>query len=286
MMTTEALLAPLLAAASWLKEPAGAVAGQALRDVYAATKYYLRRTFAPHPDATKALDLALEKPTSAARRRLLVEEAAAANLAADPEMERLAQQLAALLPGTGPTSPQVHVAGSGHAVHVAGRDLIVTARQVRRVAITPDERHLMHAQRRRLLHLIHSVAARLTAPPAPPNLAAVHAMLQRRFEVPSYLLIPRERYAEALQFLEQQRAIHRPGLRRRDPAAFRRELLRAIFGRAAILGWARDQVRAFARDQLNQPTLASLQTLSARQLACVLTGLRRAPAPPAPLPAR
>jgi hypothetical protein len=34
-----------------------------------------------------------------------------------------------------------------------------------------------------------------------PNFAAVHRHLQRRFRVASYLLIPRERFADALAFL-------------------------------------------------------------------------------------
>jgi hypothetical protein len=106
-------------------------------------------------------------------------------------------------------------------------------------------------------------------------------MLQRRFDVPSYLLIPRERYAEALAFLEQQRAIHRSALRRRDPAAFRRDLFRAIFSRATELGWSKDRVHAFARERLNlkQP-LGSLKQLGPHQLQTLVERMRRAtPAP-------
>lgn len=281
-MSTETLLTTFLTAAAWLKEPARALTAQALRDLYDTTRYYLRRKFAPHPDAAKALELATEKPTSAARKSLLIEEADPADLPADEELQGLVRRLAALLPAPDFATQRVHVEGSGNEVKVAGRDLIVTERHVRRVAITPDERHLMHEQRRRLLEVIHELAERLAPPSGRPNLAAVHAMLQRRFDVPSYLLIPRERYAEALAFLEQQRAIRRSALRRRDPVAFRRDLFRAIFSRATELGWSRDRVHEFARErlQLKQP-LTSLKQLGPQQLRTLVERMRRATSVPA-----
>lgn len=281
-MSTETLLTTFLTAAAWLKEPARALTAQALRDLYDATRYYLRRKFASHPDAGKALELATEKPMSAARKSLLIEEAGAADLPADEELQTLVRRLAALLSTTDFATQRVHVEGSGNEVKVAGRDLIVAERHVRRVAITPDERHLMHEQRRRLLEVIHELAARLAPPSGRPNLAAVHAMLQRRFDVPSYLLIPRERYAEALAFLEQQRAIRRSALRRRDPVAFRRDLFRAIFSRATELGWSRDRVHEFARErlQLKQP-LTSLKQLGPQQLRTLVERMRRATSVPA-----
>ena len=280
-MNTATIVTTLLAAAAWLKEPAHAVASQALRDLYDAAKYYLKRKFAPHRGAAAALELATDKPTSAARKSLLIEEAGPADLSADEELQSLVRRLAALLPAAEFATQRVHVEGSGNEVKVAGRDLIVAERHVRRVAITPDERHLMHEQRRRLLEVIHELAARLAPPSGQPNLAAVHAMLQRRFEVPSYLLIPRERYAEALAFLEQQRAVHRSALRRSAPVAFRRDLFRAIFSRATELGWSKDRVHEFARErlQLKQP-LTSLKQLGPQQLRTLVERMRRVtPAP-------
>lgn len=205
-MNTATIITTLLAAAAWLKEPAHAVASQALRDLYDATKYCLKRKFAPLPDAGKALELAVEKPTSVARQSLLIEEASRADLPADEELQSPVRRLSALLPLTSFATQGVHVEGSGNEVKVAGRDLIVTERHVRRVAITPDERHLMHEQRRRLLEAIHELAERLASPNGWPNLAAVHAMLQRRFGVPSYLLIARERWVAGSN---TRRAAHR-----------------------------------------------------------------------------
>lgn len=275
------IITTLLAAAAWLKEPAHAVASQALRDLYDATKYYLKRKLAPHRDAAAALELATDKPTSAARKSLLIEEAGPADLSADEELHGLVRRLAALLSASDFAAQSVHVEGSGNEVKVAGRDLIVTERHVRRVAITPDERHLMHEQRRRLLEVIHELAERLALPNGRPNLAAVHGMLQRRFDVPSYLLIPRERYPEALAFLEQQRAIHRSALRRHDPA-FRRDLFRAIFSRATELGWSKDRVHEFASERLYlREPLTSLKQLGPQQLRTLVERMRRVTPEPA-----
>ena len=67
-MNTESIITTFLAGAAWLQEPAHAVASQALRDLYAATKYYLKRKFSQHPGAANALELAAEKPASPARK--------------------------------------------------------------------------------------------------------------------------------------------------------------------------------------------------------------------------
>lgn len=99
--------------------------------------------------------------------------------------------------------------GTRNQVNVAGGDLTVTSRLVRRNVITPDDRHLAREQRTRLRAAIHDLASRMARVGAPPNLAAVHAMLQRRFDVTSYLLIPRERYGEVLDYLRRELVVRR-----------------------------------------------------------------------------
>lgn len=278
IMQTESIVAAVLAAASWLKEPAHTVASQGLRDLYDALKYYLKRKFAGNGSATAALDSALEKPSSPGRRTVLLEEAEPFGLDLDPEVVRLAEKIIALLPrGPAPMSSHWKVEGNGNEVKFAGRDLIVTERHLQRNAITPDDRHLAREQRSQLLPAIHELAERLAGPDGEPNLAAVHRMLQHRFDVPSYLLIPRERYQEALAFLRQQRAIHRRVLRRRNPPAFARDRFRAIFSRAAELGWRRQQVYDFARERLNlKRPVTSLKQLGPTQLEELSALMRQA----------
>lgn len=280
-MNTESIVSVFLAAASALKAPATAIAEQALKDLYAAARYYLRRKFTGQPDAVQALGFATEKPASAARMAALIEEAEPLGLERDAELVTLIERLRAALPSrTDAERVSVTVAGRSNQVNVAGGDLFVTARLIRRNVITPDDRHLAREQRTRLREVIHALAGRLGGPEGPPNLAAVHHMLQRRFAVASYLLIPRERYAEALDYLREQRAIRRGVLHRRDPAAFRHDLFRAIFARATEMGWSRERVYAFAHQRLGlaQP-ITSLKPLAAKQLQALATKLRRV-APP------
>ncbi len=276
-MNTEAIISTVLSAAAFLQEPIRALASQSLRDVYEATKYYLRRKFGPHPEAAQALDLATEKPASAARKALLVEESEPANLPADPDLVRLIEQLAGLMPARAEGARQfVTVEGTSNQVQVAGRDLIVAAHHVSRNEITPDDRHLAREQRSALLRVIHELAERMPAASGQPNLAAVHRMLQRRYGVVSYLLIPRERYGDALTFLQRQRVIRREALARRNPAAFCRDLFRSIYARAGELGWSREAVYAFARArlQLTRP-VTSLKQLEVEQLRSLADGMHR-----------
>src|SRR5947209_3546532 len=132
-MQTEAIIATLLAAAAFLKEPVKTVVLQSVKDVYETAKYYLRRKLGGGSEALKALDLATDKPESEARKAVLLEETAAVGLGADAELVRLVEQLAMLLPAAaGGVRQRVSVAGRNNSVHVAGRDLVTTARHVHR----------------------------------------------------------------------------------------------------------------------------------------------------------
>ncbi|MBI2512170.1 MAG: ORF6C domain-containing protein [Opitutae bacterium] len=267
-MQTESIFSTLLAAAAFLKHAVQGVASQAVRDSYEATKTYLRKKFAANPDATRALELATEKPESLIRKALLVEDSASSGLDRDSELARLIESLAALLPPMANTVNQnVRMNGCRNVVQVAGRDLIRTEKVIRRNTITPDERHLTVEQRERIREVAGELADRLAGDEGEANFAAVHRMLQRRFQVASYLLIPRSRYEEALGFLRQQRAINRSHLRGRNPVAYQNDFYRAIFAGARELGWGGQQVYRFATEKLNLKTaVASLKELGPVQL--------------------
>lgn len=277
IMQTESIFSTLLAAAAFLKHAVQGVASQAVRDAYEATKTYLRKKFAANPDATRALELATEKPESLIRKALLVEDSAANGLDRDSELARLIEDLAALLPPTGDTGSQnVRVNGHRNVVQVAGRDLIRTEKFVRRNTITPDERHLTVEQRERIREVAGELADRLAGEDGEANFAAVHRMLQRRFQVASYLLIPRSRYEEALGFLRQHRAINRSHLRGRNPVAYQNDFYRAIFAGARELGWDGEQVYRFATEKLDLKTaVASLKALGPVQLKALAGFIQR-----------
>jgi hypothetical protein len=275
-MNPEAIITTLLAAAAFLKKPVQDIAIQSIKDVYEAARYYLRKRFGEHSDAAKVLDLAAQKPESEMRKAVLVEETVAAGLHTDAELIRLATKLADLLPHASSASgQQVQVSGVRNHVCVAGRDVISTSRVVQRTVITPDERHVSAEQREQIKGVIAEIATRLAHEDGRPNFAAGHRMLQRRFGVPSYAMLPRERFDEALQFLKRQRAAFRANLRRRNPAGFATDLHRAIFARAGELGWSRHAVYAFAQEKLGlSSTVRSLRELGPQQLARLANAMR------------
>ncbi len=276
-MQTDTIITTLLSAAAFLKEPIHAIASQSLRDVYEATKYYLRRKFGAASPAATALELATAKPDSAGRKAMLLEESVSSRLGTDPEVVRLIQTLAALLGGLGALIPAtVSVTGAHNHVQVAGRDVVNTTRHVVRNEITPNDSHLTADECAELRTIIAEVADRMADAGGAPNFAAVHRQLQRRYQVASYLLIPRERFDDALAFLKRQRAIHRGALRQRNPAAYAGDFFRTIHARSRELGWDRAHLCAFAQDRLGlrQP-LGSLRELGPNQLRSLADLMRR-----------
>ena len=213
---------------------------------------------------------------------MLVEESAAAGLESDTELIQLTEQLMALLPGDARAIRQnVRVTGRSNRVQVAAGDIIITERHTRRSVITPDERHLDGGQKGKLHAVIADLADRLAGEDGRPRFGAVHAMLQRKFEVGAFALIPNEKFDDVLNFLNQQRAIHRAHLRRRNPAAYQQDFFRAIHARCNELGWDKAQLHQFAVEKLGLKwPFASLRELGSIQLRTLLDRLRREPTPP------
>jgi len=268
IMQREEFIHTLLSAAAFLKEPMESLASQSLKDAYGAAKSYFAKKLGIGSAANRALDMALEKPDSPACQTLLHEESAGASLDSDPELSRLGEALRAHLPDDAPQVRQsVRVAGNGNRVQVAGGDIVTTFRQVRRNVIRPGDDHLSAHQRKQLVALIAEVADRFAGEDGRPRFGAVHAMLQQRFSVMSYLLIRGEKFGEAVSFLQRQRAIYRSRLRRRNPVAYRLDLLRIVHARRLALGWLKPQVYAFATEKLRlKNPLTSLLALGPVQL--------------------
>ena len=279
IMKTGSIFATLLAAAALLKKPVQDVASKSLKDAYDSAKAYLLKRFGEGSEAARALEMATTKPECAIRKMLLVEESASADLGSDPELSRLVGRLAALLPPADRLGGQnVRVTGRGNQVQVAGRDIVTTERLVHRNAITPDARHITPDERRQLGSVISELSYRLAGPDGRPRYSAVHAMLQRRFGVSSYLLITRERFDDALGFLKQQRAIHRSRLRRRNPVAYRNDYLRLINARCCELGWDKPRLHQFASEKLGlRRPVNSFTELGPNQLKSLVGLLRLQP---------
>src|SRR5471032_3100013 len=276
-MQTETILATLLTAAAFLKKPVQDMVTDSIRAAYDATKAHLRKRFGESSEAANALDMATAKPESLIRKALLVEESASSGLSTDAILHGLIERLSSLIPASVQVvGPCVPVSGCRNVVQVAGRDLIHTAKHIQRNTITPDERHLPVAQREQVRAVIGELATRLAGDDGAPNFAGAHRMLQRRYNVASYLLLPREKFAEALAFLKQQRAIHRSRLLRRNPVTYRNDFFRAVFAGARELGWEGARVYQFAAEALGlNQEVRSLKELGPVQLKFLSAAIQR-----------
>ena len=275
-MQTQTIIDTLLSAAEFLKRPIQSVTALSLKDAYNAAKACLHKKLGGHSAAGEAMDLALSKPESEARKALLIEEVAASGLESDAELAKHISWLMELLPDcAGSVRQKVRVTGRNHRVQVAARDIINTERHVQRSVITPDERHLDGAQKKKLRALVADLADRLAGEDGKPRFGAVHSMLQNKFKVGAFALIPKERFDEVLKFLNQQRAIHRPHLRHRNPAAYQQDFFRAIHALCNALGWDKPRLHQFAVEKLGlKRPLVSLRELGALQLGSLLDLLR------------
>lgn len=266
-MQSDQIISILLSAAAFLKQPVQDVAGQSIKDGYAALKTYLKEKLGAG-DAADALEQATDKPDSVGRKTVLLEESTGIDLSSDVNLVRLAKSLAELLSHAGQNVHQrVLVQGRGNRVQIAGRDIIQTEKHVHRNAITPDERHITPEQKEKILAVNNELAERLAGENGKPDYSAGHRMLQSHFGVASYLLIPREKFEEALIYLKQQRAINRSKLRRRNPVAYQNDFYRAIWSRARELGWDKPQVYQFAAEKLSlKKPITTLKKLGPNQL--------------------
>lgn len=210
-MHIDTIIQTLLSAAAFLKQPVQDAASGSIKELFDAACQFLKRKFGEGSESTLALDLAVEKPESAMRRASLAEAIAAARVEGDAALVRLLEHLALMLAAEESPSAKntVTVSGRQNKVLVAGRDVIHTERVVRRHGVVPDERHITDEQRSRIRALVGELASRVGRQQGKPNFAAGHRMLQRKFGVDSYSLIPRERFDEAERFLKQRCLVQR-----------------------------------------------------------------------------
>lgn len=267
-MNLDSVLDTLLTAAAALKEPLHHTISQSLRSAYEGAKGALQKEFGIHSPSSKALELATEQPHCPIARAALIAESSRVECKIDGELEQLVDRIQRLLSEKQDASVGVHVSGQNNRVQVAGRDLIInTERNLRRNVICPDDRHLSGVQLDAVRDVIKEVSGRIRGVDEKTRFAAVHHMLQRRFGVPSYLLIPKERGDEALRYLKHWRAVLREGLRRRRPAVYRNDLYRSIYSGAREMTWSRIYLYEFAKKTLQLPQpLMSLKQLSDDQL--------------------
>lgn len=277
LMQLEAILSVILSGAHYLKKPFEDVSAQAIKDAYSSAKEYLVKKLSGNSAALQALENATDKPESPGRKAVLLEETEELELPADSKLVKLVGELAKLVPNH---RTEIHqnatVSGRGHKVLMAAGNIVNTEKIVKKNKITPDERHISAAQKKKLKPVIDDLAYRLAGDDGEPKFGAVYNMLETRYDVVSYLLIKREDFEDALGFLKQQRAIKRSRLRSRDPKAYEGDFIKKIHTCRSHLGWDKPQLYQFALERLAlKKPITSTKQLGSIQLKTLSEFMQR-----------
>lgn len=163
-------------------------------------------------------------------------------------------------------APSVSVVGDGNVT--AGRDVNISPRVVKKTEVTPGPQHITEEDAFRIKELINELARVDGLAGRRSTYQQWYAKLYRRFRVGSYRLIPSERGQEAIEWLQKQKAMQRPRLRRTDNPEWRKGMYSAIWARAKELGLTKPDVHDLANTRLRlKKPISSLTELGERNLS-------------------
>lgn len=153
---------------------------------------------------------------------------------------------------------------------LAGRDVFVNTRPPKpRITVVSTEDHIDSAQQFEIKRLIDVLVEMEMATGNRPSAQALYAAwwskFKRRFKVPKYSLLPKDRYEEAIVWLRQQGGMLRPRLRRSNNQVWRKVHYKGIWARARQLGLSNDDVHEIA-SALAGKKISSLTELGERLL--------------------
>lgn len=183
-----------------------------------------------------------------------------------PEDIRLAGLLLAayLRAGAGVAVSQT-VTGNGNVV--AGRDVNINRRVVKKNVVQPGPEHVTEAQKLKIKELIGELSEIGVKAGRAPSYGKWWNKFYKQFKVTSYHLLPAAEYDAAISWLYEQRARETPKLRRTDNQAWRNHRYRGIWARARELGMSDEQLYALATERLElKKPITSLTELGEQNL--------------------
>jgi len=157
---------------------------------------------------------------------------------------------------------------SGNENVVAGRDVVITEKVIKRNVIAPSDNDIKSYQQYEIQQRIYELADRdVTAGKGEVGSRRRHwfSEFKRKFKLASYKTLNQEQYPKAIQWLKEQKAIKRKSLRRKDNVTWRNDHYAAIFARGRQLGYSKSGVHSFAEEKLGI-TVNSLKDLGERSL--------------------
>lgn len=150
----------------------------------------------------------------------------------------------------------------------------------------PDERHITKEQRDQLGAIVQEIVERLTIRYANQPVEVlrkkqgryfgiVWSQFNEKFNIPKLAALPHARFEEAKSWLQQYRASKNKNLKRTDPRKYRNSILKGIFGTLNSLQWTKEQLHAFASEQMGYPQpIQSLDDLGNHQLELIHSKLK------------
>jgi hypothetical protein len=167
-------------------------------------------------------------------------------------------------------------AGKVRDMLAAGGDINYTAKHITRTGFTPDERHITPEQATKIKSLVDDLAEmdESAGDDKGRSYQKWWKMFNNNFKIPTYRELPRERFHEAVTFLQQAKARNLPRIRRKDNELWRKKHYQTIFGIAnKALGWTKEGVHSFASIKLKK-NVESLADLGERDLAKLARWIR------------
>ena len=157
----------------------------------------------------------------------------------------------------------------GDGAILAAGDVYINKKETHKNLVATGPDHIRDDQAFRLKELIDELAKiGVTAGREPSSCYSEwNGKLRKKFRVTSYRLIPAVRFEEAVQWLQKQKAMLRPKLRRRDNSQWRNAIYSGIWSRTKQLGMSKEQVHELATSYLerDQP-VTSLKDLQEGEL--------------------
>lgn len=156
-------------------------------------------------------------------------------------------------------------------------DIIHTEKIIRKTEVIHDSNtHISDAQAKEIRDRVKKIAEekagerRYTSAPY----GLVYGTLYNRYGITKYTLLPKDKYEDAIKWLDKQIAIYRPKLKNVDPEQYRKDMYKSIHAKANELKFSHEELYLFINDYLKpKKAITSLKELSDTRLKKIYTKL-------------
>lgn len=152
-------------------------------------------------------------------------------------------------------------------IQVAG-DFIKTDKVIKKTHVIYDPReHISDSQAKEIRDRVQKIAEervgekRYSSPPY----GVVYAALYNRYKITKYTLLPKDKYEDAIKWLDKQIAIYRPLLKKTNNEQYRKDMYTSIYSRTKQLNIPNIHEYATIVLELKKP-ISSLKELSDTRL--------------------